>query len=118
MKVTKFTSKSVTDLENAIVAACEAAGITGVSFSGNTRSYGTDATTFKIVAQLDGTQSREDKGLEAYCKSEGIDPNKAGKKGERITGYRPRATKHPLIYTTVRGAQYITDARRWKLLHA
>jgi hypothetical protein len=117
LKVTKFTGKSVTDLENEIVRVLKAAKIKGVTFSGNTRSYGSNETTFKIVAQLEGTQSKEDAGLEAYCKFEGIDPTKPGKKGERITGYRPRATKHPLIYTTVRGAQYITDARRWKARH-
>ncbi len=115
LKVTKFTNKSVTDLENEIVRVLEAAGIKGVSFSGNTRTYGRTETTFKIIAQLDGTQSKADAGLEAYCKSEGIDPTKPGKKGEKITGYRPRATKHPLIFTTARGAQYITDARRWKM---
>ena len=117
MKVTKFTPKTVTDLENEIVRVLQEAGIEGVQFRGNTRSYGSTETTFKIVANLEGTQTREDAALEAYCKLHKINPKKKGKKGEEIIGFRPRATRHPLIFRTVRGAEYVTDAERWKLLH-
>ena len=116
MKITKFTNKNVSSIEDQIVAACNAAGITGVSFSGATRSYGATETTFKITANIAGTTSRVDAAFESACKRDGIDVNVKGKKGQKLIGYRPRATAHPYIYETVRGAQYIGSANRWKSL--
>jgi len=116
MKVTQFTNKNVGSIEDQIVAACEAAGITGVSFSGITRSYGKTETTFKIKAQIEGTTSRADLEFDRACEWNDIDATVKGRKGETLVEYHPRKHKYPFIYTTVRGARYKTDAAGWKRL--
>ena len=118
MKVTQFTNKNVGTIEDQIVAACEAAGITGVSFSGITRSYGKTETTFKIKAQIEGTTSHADMEMDYACKRHAIDPTVKGAKGQTLVEYHPRKHKYPFIYTTVRGARYKTDAAGWKRLLA
>ena len=116
MKVTQFTSKNVGSIQDQIVAACEAAGITGVSFSGITRSYGKTETTFKIKAQIEGTTSHADLEFDFACKTNGISKTKKGAKGQTLVEYHPRKHKYPFIYTTIRGARYKTDAAGWKRL--
>ena len=116
MKVTQFTNKNVGTIEQQIVAACEAAGITGLSFKGSTRSYGKTETTFKIIAKVDGATSRADAEFARACKWNDIDVTEKGRKGETLVEYHPRKHKYPFIYTTVRGARYKTDAAGWKRL--
>jgi len=113
---TKFTSKLTGSVEAQIVAALNAANIKGIDlvFSGATRTFGRTETTFKIVATIKGNTNRKDQAFIDACKYDNIDVTKLGRKGEKLIGYRPRATRHPYIWRTVRGAEYIGSASRWK----
>lgn len=111
--ITKFTNKTCTTIEDQIVAILNKSGL-GVTFEGATRSYGTTETTFKIVGTIVGNKSNKDQAFDDACFAHDIDKTVKGRKGEMLIGYRPRARRHPFIYRTVRGAEYILDARAWK----
>lgn len=116
--ITKFTAKNVGSIQAQIVAACEAAGITGVSFTGATRSYGATETTFKIIAKVEGTTSRADQDLIDACYVHEIDLAKKGRNGETLIEYHARKHTYPFIFTTTDGGRRKTDARGWKNLVA
>lgn len=95
-KITKFTNKNITSLENQIVELLNEAGL-GIEFTGNTRSYGSTETTFKIVGVIDGAKTRGQAALESAAKHDGIDITKVGPKGEILVDYHPRKFKMPYI---------------------
>ena len=116
MTTATFTNKNTGSIEKQIIDILNKAGIKGMEldFSGATRSYGRTETTFKIVATVKGNVTRKDAGLAPYLHANGIDIDKKGRKGEQIFDYRPKASKHKLIYKTKRGAEYIIGADDWK----
>ncbi len=108
----KFTSSNVDRMEDEMVAVLNKYGFKNVIFSGNTRSYGTHETTFKIVANIKGTQSSKESHLEMFAKIDGIDISKTGHKGETILEYHPRKRKYPYIYASRSGKRYKGSAKR------
>ena len=108
----EFTSSNVGKMEDEMVAVLNKYGFKNVEFTGNTRSYGSTETTFKIVANIKGVKSKKDSNLELYAKMDGIDHTKTGRKGETIVEYHPRKRKYPYIYISRSGARYKGSAAR------
>ena len=81
----KFTSSNVDRMEDEMVAVLNKYGFKNVVFSGDTRTYGSHETTFKIVANIKGTKSNKDSALEMYAKMDGIDPSKTGIFANRLS---------------------------------
>ena len=112
----KFTPSNVRQIEEEIVEVLNKYGFKNIEFSGNTRSFGSHETTFKIVGNIAGTQSTSSIELEHHCKIDGIDPKQKGAKGETLVEYHSRKRKYPYIYASVSGKRYKTSASGWKYL--
>jgi len=112
----KFTPSNVTQMEDEMIEVLNKYGFKNVTFSGNTRSFGSNETTFKIVANINGTTSNADAALEFHAKMDGIDTTRKGAKGQELIEYHPRKRKYPYIYKSVSGKRYKTSASGWKSL--
>lgn len=110
----KFTSSNVQALQDEMVEVLNRYGFKNIEFSGNTRSYGSHETTFKIVGNIAGTQSESTQELEWHCKQDGIDPTQKGAKGEELLEYHTRKHTYPYIWKTISGKRYKGNADMWK----
>lgn len=112
--MTTITRAQLRVLRDEMTAAFAKAGISDFDLEVGNMRFGPDEVTIKVTGKLKGVTTKTDRIFEQKVAELGL--RMVGRKGEKLTGYKPSRYKYPFSYVTVRGARYKCSEMQAKAL--